>query len=437
MATAASDTYSASSGTNVYAGMYPPCLLTGTVTMADVTISGTVASAASSGGGVIDHVWTPAKDGSGYVTLAGVADLPLNEWCTVANSKLSHLVDKLTAGGYPQSYDLGSGKIVATFSAWGGCAQVGGLTYFMANGGHADSSCNGNFIMDLTKVGGPDTWVIESMPSNPFDATYPWSLYYRTVSSTYTTYSPSAYDDSCVLPDGKPTSQHTYSGVYYDSTRNTIVRGGYLDKWTWDLTAKTWTRQKWTKNGIAGNFSALFTTYYEGTDTVYGNFNSPEEYAFNSCANNGVNFIYSASPTGWLYGSGTSKCRVGNTVQYFWCHPSYDGGGERWAIHDMATNTWTTGHVGSAKSYNYASEMMMNVYVPDWGTTLRAGIYGSSSWWIFDNILNANVAYTPVGRYPDPTRLGERCFYYAPWKCVVAIQPVDTTSNCIHVMRTG
>lgn len=435
-------TYNGVAGQPIRGGFYAPVVapgvLSGAVTMAPMVASGLISFGGTVGGGVVNNVWSPQKDGAGFITAAGVAELPLNEWCEVNLSSIQSLSNKLAANGYPYNYDFGNGRLTSSFIAWCGGALAHDKFYMMANGGHRDSSYNGNHYLDILRMGGDDTWQIEGMPSNPFDPLYPWSNDYKFVGNTFSTYTPRLNDSvNNILPDGMPTSQHTYQGVYYNPNDNTIVRGGFQDKWVWNLTTKTWARSKYKIGGIAGDYPALYTAYHAPSATAFGNF-SGSETSFEKVVDGNTNIVGVGFPTGAIK-SGYSQCVVGNILQIFSQYPGYQGiSGERWGEFNMATQTWTSGAVGGVVyTWNYSSEMMINCYVPDWNKTLRGGNYGNSGWWVFNNATKNNEAYVPVGKPPSTNLMADKIFYYTLWKTVIAIVGDTLNSNAVKVMRTG
>lgn len=461
MATPVADIYAALSGAPIFGGRYPGGALRGALAAAGLSASGSLGVNLSGLSGeatirlltalgylegaeavpndVSANVWYPTKTVGGTIKAGSWANLPLNSWCKVNGSTLGQLESALTAAGFPMTKDLGNGKVVGSINAYSGGVLANDAFYMPRVGGHADSSMNGIWRLDLEKMGGGTSWGIEAMPSDPDAPGFVWRTPYKTLAdvTSFSIYSFTPSDTWDVLPDGKPTSAHIYNGCWYDPSRNTI-NTSRMSKWSWDLTNKAWTRSRWTDAG-----TPVYTTingelhYRAANDRVYGHFSfsDVDYYSWSYAPAGGVAISGAPTPTDWNAKSGTATARIGDTILALW-HLS----GEKWGIFNMATNSWTSGSVTSGKTYDYNSELMVTCYVPEWNKVIRRGTANgmAGSWWQFDLATKTNQVYAPAGfTVPFASSPGNKCFYYPARKCVVYITATSTSVDAVYVMRVG
>lgn len=461
MAAPVNDSYSVASGRPVIAGRFANGTLRGGPSLLPFQASGVLAMNQSNLAGnalqngftaagfvegaeivpndVVGNVWTPTKNGFGLIKAGSWANLPLNTWCRVSGSTLAQLESLLLANGFPISKDLGHGGTVGSINAFSGGVLVNDAFYMPRVGGHADSSMNGIWRLDLERMGGGTSWAIEAMPSDPDAPGYVWRTPYRTLSdvTSYSIYNYTPSDTWDVLPDGKPTSAHIYNGVWYDPSRNTI-NTSRMSKWSWDLTNKAWTRSRWTDAG-----TPFYTTinaelhYRAANDRVYGHFSFSDidYFSWSSAPAGGVAISGASTPPDWNAKGGMSTARIGDTILAFW-----NQSGEKWGIYNMASNSWTSGSITAGKTYDYNSELMVTCYVPEWGKVIRRGTANglNGQWWQFDVASKTNEVYSPAGfSVPHAPCPGNKCFYYPARKCVVYITATATNVDAVYVMRVG
>lgn len=363
-------------------------------------------------GRIANDLWTPARDSAGRVTRASVQALPADRWFRVAGTELRTLVAALASAGWrmPQK-DWSNGKdIRATFRAWVGCARNGMQIYYPRGGGHGDSSVNGTWVFDLSTM----QWGVQQMPSDPLDHQASWARSYAPPQNkaTFTRYTePLPGDDDLyrdILPDGMPTSAHTYNGVWYDSKRH-AVGTGRVSKWTLDLASGRWTRQRWT---YRGGKPEVFTIrqqffYHAGRDALYGfpGRGDSDYYSFGKCPAAGADWQPLKTAPRWA-SVAVSSCRLSeDEVLFLWHHAK----AERWGIFNMATEAWLDGSgdaVGDGKTMTGGSEMMPAMLVPSWGAQGQVVRRGTAdglrkTWWVFDLASRKNLPYETAEGPPD------------------------------------
>ena len=406
-------------------------------------------------GSVASNVWTPGKDANGYVTQASVDALPANTWVQVAGSQLNNLTAALTAlTGFAFSrFDVSGDGIRGTFDAWVGCCHDGKSVFFPRGGGHADNSSNGIWRFDALRM----EWAIEKAPSDPQDATYPWSSRYSQAGApnnptgSYTQY---VDDDGVVLdsdglywdrlPDGNPTSMHTYGGLWYRPTGRQIGTSR-ISKWVYSRDTGQWTRNRWTLGGVVAT-STIYSDlhYHAGQDAVYGPIlvNDFDYGSFKKFAADSAITSNPTKPTGWQVRGATGVRLDDDRVWWSW-----QNSGEQAAIHNMATETWEElGAVTDGKTINGFASMNAGVFVPTWGAEgqiIRRGAGDSgiaSQWWLYDLATNANLNYTPAGAPPSTGTVypGNKYLRLPSLGILFAMheaRSIATTEPAIHVMR--
>lgn len=399
---------------------------------------------------VASNVWTPTKDSMGRIRLGSWANLPLNQWCVVSGAALSQIASQLDAMGIDrEAYDYGTsnGKITATITPWTGVAvdHDSGDVWFPRGGGHADSSLNGVWRLNLERMGGGDGWYVEHAPSNPDAVGYEWSSEYRTSGSftQYIPYTTTTYDLGDILPDGKPTASHTYGGVWYDPVRKKVGTLRY-SRWQFNTVTKQFERGLWGDIGgstvpqiygqahwdVFRNRVVLFSTFASG---------SARWYAYDD-ADQSVAVLTNPSMTGMQLATYTST-KVGSDIWLF----AGGAGGERYARLELDSLTWVeSGAVGNARTdLSWTQDGCAVCYVPEWGKFIHyvSESGGSERMRLFDLESKAMEAWTPTGVVP-PLGTGKwlhnKMFYYPRRRCVVVIDPSNGDSGyCIYVMRVG
>lgn len=464
-------TYTVGAGQPIHGGRWPGGRLSGNVDLAaalaegaldtvpsdmaaSIVLSDAAPAGALEGGGwgsgadvgsVASNVWTPGRDAGGAINQASVDALLANTWVKLAGSTMQSLVDAIAAAGFViATHDWSNGKdIRAAFSAWVGAADDGRRIYFPRGGGHADSALNGVYSFDMIR----GVWEVQKAPSRPDAAGAVWNASYDIPpNGTFTNYTAALPTDDGlyrdILPDGTPTSAHTYNGVWYDSTRR-LVGTGRVSRWVFDLTTKTWARSRWTYDGGAPtDFTINQHWYYHaGRDALYGfpGRTDTDYYSFGKCPAGTAAWVGRSGPANWE-ANALSSCRLdADRFLYFWVQ----GGLERWGIYNMSTETWEAGSgnaVGSGKTLTYNSELMTAIYIPTWGASgqvIRRGTFDGlgGQWWAFDLATKANVTYSPAGAVP-PGVYGNKYRQMAGLGVAVAIDDASAISApAIYVMR--
>jgi hypothetical protein len=187
-------------------------------------------------GSMRGDVWTPGRDAAGVVNQASWNIVPANRWIEVDSTNLSKL-DTLVKSAIPGWRDHGSGGAdwSGVTGSWNGTAfdDLGLRAWYMAAGGHNDSSNNGIYRFDAYKM----DWAIEQLPSD----SNKWSASYiaHTGTTSFSTCLDSSaaglqqdelvWDNPTVTPGadrgplGMPTSRHTYSMIGYARRTNELI----------------------------------------------------------------------------------------------------------------------------------------------------------------------------------------------------------------------
>jgi len=150
------------------------------------------------------------------------ATMPADSWMSVPNTKMSAVTP--TEGQFPGTWGvIGPSGVIAAWS--GGALDTKRSRLILFGGGHADYGGNELYAFSV----GTMTWERMTNPTvNP------------------------ASDDSDQNPDGTPQSRHSYGGLAYLAHADrffalggsifTSGHGACSKVWTYDLTAKSWTR---------------------------------------------------------------------------------------------------------------------------------------------------------------------------------------------------
>ena len=401
------------------------------------------------------NVWTPTKDTLGRIRLGSWANLPLNQWCVVSGAALSQIASQLDAMGINRAaYDYGTsnGAITATITPWTGVAvdHENSMVYFPRGGGHADSSLNGTWKLNLERMGAGDGFYVEQAPSNPDAPGYEWSADYRVPTtgsfSVYTPYTSSdgnQYDRADVLPDGKPVSLHTYNGVWHDPLRQKI---GSLrnSRWQYSLATKTWQRALWKSpvNARPTIYGHAHWDEYIGAVRLFSSINDiGGQWWIYDDATQTSTLMSGAGMTG----SSAATWATCSDGRYIYVTGSTSSG-EKYSIFDMQAASWVVqgaSVTGASLVYDYSFDMCGLVYIPEWGKCIHYLSKTSVSGYrvrVFDPFTGEMSAYSPPGANiinGNSRWVGNKLFYYPRRKCVVFIDPVSDATDCVYVMRVG
>ena len=406
---------------------------------------------------VASNVWTPTKS-AGVILDGSWANLPLNEWCRVSGTTLQQVADQVLAqtGKTVGALDLGAGNNIATtFNAWCGVAvdQANGKVYNMAGGGHNDSSLNMVSRLDLESMGSGAGWNVDSPPSDPDAVGFAWSAGYRP--GPFTNYTPipggetgygnavaggisDAYD---VLPDGRPTSRHTYDGTAFNSVTGQVMQTR-TSRWDYNPATNTFTRAKFTRGGVQMPVLPNDTTvYHAGTNRFYGRFHradsGPEAIAdfgwVSGAVGSGVINVMTGS--GPCYGK-QSMTVVGADTAIFINNDNVNANA-RFGVLNMSTGVFTSSG-GITNGLNSAGEMPCAAGMT--GTTLilrRVPTGGvANEWRLLDWSTMTETAYTPAGLVPGFVGLvGNKMFDYARRRVIVYLHTPSDGVDSVYVMR--
>lgn len=365
---------------------------------------------------------------------------PINVWVKVPDSDpVAQITAQLDAAGFDSSKYRPAGAVGGSFYAWVGGAidQAKGQFWLTWSGSHNNSSLNGIWKFNIDQM----DWVIAEMPSDPFDATYPWSQEYWD-SYQYREYIPEEdtpfYD---ILPDSRPTSRHTYNATWFDSTRNTPGNGMY-SFWRYDPVTREEIHQQWVNDATDTPMVTGFEVnmiYDEVTDKVIG--------ALPSHGGGSTYRWVTADPvTGRYTGQTNSPLRVSPT-----CYVKNDrtihglGGssGQLWADYDIDSQTWTSGNQIDMPVHDaITGSMQVCIYIPETGQILRQFTDGDmrGDWYMYDPVTKINTPHTPAGNIPLGLHTGTSAFYYESAKSIVYIEvggPEKPDDDAIYVMRVG
>jgi hypothetical protein len=401
---------------------------------------------------VTGNVWNPTKGPDGNILDGSWANLPPNEWCVVAGTSLSQLRNQLLQAGFdPSLRQMQRGNdssIAITFKAWCGMAwdMDRGRGYNLAGGGHADSSMNGVWRLDIERMGSGSGWVVDAQPSKPTAPGFEWNEKYSNF--TYYPFTPPNADEAAYgawdfLPDGTITSRHTYGDTVFDTVRARVVNVR-ASRWDYDTSSKAMRRQRWrdTTSGMEKmTYTGGSAFYHAGTDRIYGRL---------PLSNDG-NGAYGA----WGYVQGDGRDRVAMSLPtpcYFkqsLCALDADtllllSNGDRynpvatWAKLNMRTGAWIGSGVVSGGLIP-DDEMPAVVYIPEWRKCLRyVQQAGTGVWRLLDPITMTETAYTPAGAPPPWVFApGTKIAYYPRRSVVISVLPNTDAEDCIRVMRVA
>lgn len=402
------DTYSAATGQGIYGGRFN-----------NVPMD------------VVNNVWTPTTDVSGNILDGSWANLPLDEWCSVDGTEPQGLEDQIVAamGRSISALNYGNGNLLATFNSWVGCAvdYDNGRVWVPWGGGHADSSINGVWFIDLERMG---SWSISQNPSDPESPE--WSAEYK-ASGSFTNYTPQLETPADILPDGKPTSRHTYNGVWYNPLTGTVNQSRRR-LWKFDPGSNQIYSVIWNQ-AAASIYPTIGHRIYwdELAEEAIGYFarNDSDTYHW-ARLNETTGEVISVS--GRNVGIGGVTCRIGRDIMLIDTSSAY-------GLFNLDTRAWhseTT--LTDNPVYTYTQEMQVAVYVPEWGKVIRRFTKSplAGAWYLFDPSTLTHSTYVPAGiSMPFATYPGNKVFYYPARKSVVYINPTALNVPSVYVMRVG
>ncbi len=229
----------------------------------------------SDAGSFVNNVWTPGRDATGLVNEVSWNNFPGNQWVTVSGTMLADL-DAEVKLQIPGWNDYGSSRWDGVTGAWNGLTidSEGSRAWLVAAGGHADSSNNGIYGLDLFQM----KWHIEHLPSD----TTKWSAQYRGLrepqKATFTPcYESSQQQASSPINDWfwdelywdrKPTSRHVYSAsAFIPETEELIISTRRL--WRYSLKSRQWTYRRQLEDGIRTYDGAGTWAFYDEVTGEY------------------------------------------------------------------------------------------------------------------------------------------------------------------------
>lgn len=283
MAIAAPDNYSAPSGTAVIrAGR----------------------AASGSGGGVVGNVWTPARDGAGFVTTAGRQAMPLRAWKTIAGMVIDPVLEYPR---YTTSTGTGGDASRNTVTAWSSMAHDKLLRkFYQQGGGHSDTSKleNGVTEADLDKL-----IFIRFKQHAPISA---WQVYgaggafITTNTNPYASIGAGGGEGAAApLADNSPGAVHNYGQLVHvpasfaGNSRGWLYQGG------------------WTRSVLDLDTGMYKVCHYWGTDIaplggidwgggVFAWFDGDSLYHHRAGVNHHRYRLVGSEPTTWSYGGQNS-----------------------------------------------------------------------------------------------------------------------------------
>lgn len=393
------------------------------------------------------NVWTPTKDSFGRIRNGSWANLPINEWCVVSGAALNQIAAQLDAMGINRAaydYGNGNGAITSTIVPWTGVAvdHEEGDVWFPRGGGHADSSFNGVWRLNLERMGGGDGWYVEDAPSNPDAVGFEWSSAYKT-SGNFTLYQPyttTDYDDGDVLPDGKPTSSHTYGGVWFDPIRKKVGTSRY-SRWQFNTITKTWERGLWTASSDPLQLygQAHWDKYRNRVLIWQQRGYGTAVFAYDD-ANTAVSGGFSNAPLTGSDMSTWSSCSDGETIWFI----GSTAGGERYAVFDIETLTWTASGAcsGATVTYDYQWDMCALAHDPINNKLIHTLSRQSVSGYRVRELDLTTMTFSAPAQAGHPivqktnAWIGNKLFYYPRRKSFVLIHPDNGDAGyCIYIKR--
>ncbi len=273
-------------------------------------------------GTVENFIWTPGRDLNGKINLASWNLAPAGVWLQVSGTRLDSL-DSEVKSQVPGWRDWGTEGWSGVTNAWNGLTidELNSRAWLMASGGHAASSNNGIYGIDLFKM----RWHVEKLPSS----TNEWSdQYKRLLAPQPGTFSPCYESEQQPIQspindwywdelfwDRRPTSRHTYSAsAFIPETNELIMSTRRL--WKYSLTTREWTYRRQLNDGAEiFDGAGTFAFYDELKNEYLHGGNADAHYrsvAFDLATNSWKPW---ACP--WIYNFGSADARHGRKVGIF------------------------------------------------------------------------------------------------------------------------
>ena len=372
---------------------------------------------------VADTEWPPVRDAQGVITDASWQSLPVatvgvpHFRKVVGSDPVGEIRAALTAAGFDYAAnDFGTADVQGSFTGWAGFAldAAGLIVYNPWGGGHADSSINGIWKLDIRTM----TWSIEDMPSDPYDPVNPWSNNYITnpPGGSFSQYVDDDGNIQQVMPDGKFPSMHTYNGVFIVGDEIVTTRNG---RYSYNRLTKAYSYAPWVLEDSPEQPSTNNWCFPHGDD-VFGPMNQENgQFGFHKITNAASSLNIAVVPNGpahiqFIGGhAGTlldeHRCLMMNTNHYY-------------AIYDMQAEAWepevlTTGRlidfekpVVPREPWSiHVHEMQPTVYIPNWGTDgsvlRRITRYNDAGKWFLLDVATGVQTEATAGGFD--TEIGE------------------------------
>ena len=430
-------------------------------------------------GTIVAGVWTPPRDGAGVIPLSTFTALRTgatkNQWVKVAGSVPNRILTQCQSkfGMDPSlpAWQLGDdhgGN--AVFKPW--CAPIVDYVnyklYWYASGGHHNSSWNMIACFDFRTM----QFDCLRPPSDPTD----WSSEYK-AAATFTPYRPAPPSGSVeeqygayqILPDGRPTSAHTYGDGVYDPVTNKLLR---LLGRRWDYDLDTGAEQMfYYRQG-----SAYHPTYvnswcflHQASRRIWGHLPSSDIAYYdwhwmNADAPGSGNEITINNVGGWIQKTSNAACLMdadrvlhigpGSGTVLRACifnmaeaHAALQAGLTGTAVRDAAFHTLATGPGGVAEVTNGTKDngdFPGLAYIPDWNQALIVktadAATGLPSMKLLDIATQAELAYDRPG-LPCPLTSGSywggNLGYLPGLKLAFHIDMNSPTQPSVYVMGVG
>lgn len=367
--------------------------------------------------------WPPERDAQGVITNASWQSLPVatvgvpHFRKVVGSDPVGEIRAALTAAGFDYAAnDFGTADVQGSFTGWAGFAvdAVGLVAYNPWGGGHADSSINGIWKNDISRL----SWGIEDMPSDPYDPLYPWSTDYinNPPGGSFSQYLDENGNVLPVMPDGRFPSMHTYNGVFITGDEIITTRNG---RYAYNRVTKTYNYSTWNLEGSTEQPSTNNFAFQHGND-VFGPLNQENgQFGFHKITNADSSLNIAQVPnvpahiqfvgghTGTLLDE--HRCIMINTNHYY-------------AIFNMQTETWEPEVLMTGRLIDFEKpvvprepwsvhnhEMQPTVYLPTWGaegSVLRriTRYNDAGKWFVLDLATGINTEASPTG---FATEIGE------------------------------
>ena len=385
---------------------------------------------------VSSGVWTPTADAYGRILDASWANLPLNEFVAVAGSEPQKMTDYLISIGLnPANIEQGTASnILRTFNSWCGSAidQTTGRVYVPRGGGHIDSSLNMLAEYNLESTVG---WHVLSTPSDPFLSGFEWVPEYRDSAASYTIYptsTPGQQRYRCILPDGKPTSAHTYAGVWFNyANRNVETSRSARISYSVDNIGSPVSVGYWVQNGVETDCTINHWVFYDRQDNHLKGYQRRTDIdTFNFVTYPQESNVMTRVASGF---NTTSAVHYGRKIYCF-------GVNSEFRVFDCDVNDWESTAQGVTWQSTAVADQESTacVYLPQINKILRrwSAPPHAGRWALFNPDTLINEDWTPVGNVPPNTAwISNKYFYYEKRKCLVCIAAHNMISQSIYIMR--